>query len=129
MKEGGAGRQEEKTANFFLPSTSPSLILNPSASPLKLVFDLSQLSGSINVQDGGTTSFPKTNHGSRSKIRPLCKLEGCVKMTLIVSCLEWLTSLFLFIMVEFEKVLYSLDLKMVLIFLVTKIFLKGTMFK
>ena len=55
--------------------------------------------------------------------------EGCVKITLIVSCLEWLTCLFLFIMVEFEKVLYSPDLKMVLIFLVTKVFQKGTMFK
>ena len=30
--------------------------LNPSTSPLKSVFDSSQLSGSINVQDGGTTS-------------------------------------------------------------------------
>ena len=55
--------------------------------------------------------------------------EGCVKIMLIVSCLEWLTCLFLFIMVEFEKVLYSPDLKMVLIFLVTKVFQKGTMFK
>ena len=55
--------------------------------------------------------------------------EGYVKITLIVSCLEWLTCLFLFIMVEFEKVLYSPDLKMVLIFLVTKVFQKGTMFK
>ena len=51
-----------------------------------------------------------------------------MKITLIVSCLEWLTCLFLFIMVEFEKVLYSLDLKMVLSFLVTKLFQKGTMF-
>ena len=32
-------------------------------------------------------------------------------------------------MVEFEKVLYSSDLKMILIFLVTKVFQKGTMFK
>ena len=55
--------------------------------------------------------------------------EGCLKKTPIVSCLEWLTCLFLFIMVEFEKVLYSPDLKMVLIFLVTKVFQKGTMFK
>ena len=31
--------------------------------------------------------------------------EGCMKITLIVSCLEWLTCLFLFIVVEFEKVL------------------------
>ena len=31
------------------------------ASSFKSVFDSSQLSGSINVQDGGTTSFPKTN--------------------------------------------------------------------
>ena len=42
--------------------------------------------------------------------------EGCVKMTPFVSCLEWLTCLFLFIMVEFEKGLYSPDLKMLLIF-------------
>jgi len=52
----------------------------------------------------------------------------CVKITLIVSSLEWITCLFLFMMVEFEKVLYSLDLKMALIFLVTKLFQKGTMF-
>ena len=32
-------------------------------------------------------------------------------------------------MVEFEKVLYNGDLKMVLIFLVTKVFQKGAMFK
>ena len=49
-----------------------------------------------------------------------------MNMTLIVSCLEWLTCLFLFIMVEFEKVLCSPNLKMVLIFLVTKVFQKGT---
>ena len=47
--------------------------------------------------------------------------EGCVKITLIVSCLEWLTCL------EFE-LLYSPDSKMVLIFLVTKVFQNGTMF-
>ena len=29
--------------------------------------------------------------------------KGCVKITFIVSCLEWLTCLILFIMVEFEK--------------------------
>ena len=52
-----------------------------------------------------------------------------MKMTLTVSCLEWLTSLLLFIMVEFKKVLYSPDFKMVLIFLVMKVFQKGTMFK
>ena len=61
-------------AYFFLPSPSPSPILNPSTSPLKSVFDSSQLSGSINVQDGGTTLFLKTIHGSRSKIRLLCRL-------------------------------------------------------
>ena len=55
--------------------------------------------------------------------------KGCVKILLIVSYLEWLTCLFLFITVEFEKVLYSPDLKIVLIFLVTKVFQKGTMFK
>ena len=42
---------------FFLPS--PSSILYPSTSPLISVFDSSQLSGSINVQDGGETSFLK----------------------------------------------------------------------
>ena len=55
--------------------------------------------------------------------------EVCVKITLIVSCLEWLTCLFLFIMVEFEKLLYSPELKMVHIFLVTKVFQKGIMLK
>ena len=35
----------------------------------------SQIFGSINVQDGGTTSFLKTIHGSRSKIRLLCRLD------------------------------------------------------
>ena len=35
----------------------------------------------------------------------------------------------LFIIVEFEKLLYSPDLKMVLIFLVTKVFQKDTMIK
>ena len=48
--------------------------------------------------------------------------KGCLKITLIVSCLEWLTCLLLFIIVEFEKVLYSPDLKTVLIFLVTRVF-------
>ena len=47
-----------------------------------------------------------------------------MKIMLIFSCLEWPTCLFLFIMVEFEKVLYGLNLKMVLIFLVTKVFQK-----
>ena len=55
--------------------------------------------------------------------------EGCVKIMLTVSCLEWPTCLFLFIMVEFEKVLYDPDVKMVLIFLVTKVFQMDTMFK
>ena len=48
-----------------------------------------------------------------------------MKITLIVSCLEWLTRLFLFIMVKFEKVIYSPNLTMVLIFLVTKVFQTG----
>ena len=52
-----------------------------------------------------------------------------MKIMLIVSCSEWLTCLFLFIMVEFEKLLYSPDLKMVHIFLVMKVFQKDTMFK
>ena len=53
-----------------------------------------------------------------------------MKITVIVSYLEWLTSFFYsLIKVEFEKVLCSGDLKMVLIFLFTKVFQKGTMFK
>ena len=47
-----------------------------------------------------------------------------MKITLIVACLEWLTCLFLFIMVEVAKLLCSPDLKMVLVFLVTKVFLQ-----
>ena len=50
--------------------------------------------------------------------------EGWVKIMLIVSCLEWLTYLFLFIMVEFKRYY----LKIVPIFLVMKVFQKGTMF-
>ena len=39
--------------------------------------------------------------------------------------IEWFTCL----MVEFENVLYSCNLKMVLIFLVTKVLKKGTILK
>ena len=46
-----------------------------------------------------------------------------------ITLLEWFTCIFLFIMVEFDEVLYSLDPKMGLIFLVTKVFQKGTLFK
>lgn len=46
-------------------------------SPLKSLFDSSQLSGSINVLDGRTTSFLKTIHGSRSKTHLLCRLGTC----------------------------------------------------
>ena len=49
----GAGRTD-----FFLPSPSPSSVLNPSTSPLKSVIDSPQLSGSNNVQDGGIALFP-----------------------------------------------------------------------
>ena len=63
--EGGRGGEERgENGVFFPPLPSPSPILNPSTSPLKTLFDSSQLSGSINVQDGGTTSFLKTIHGS-----------------------------------------------------------------
>ena len=51
----------------------------PSNSPIKSVFDSSRLSGSIIVQDGITTSFPKTNHGLRSKILLLCRLASSLK--------------------------------------------------
>ena len=46
-------------------------------SPLKTLFDSSQLSGSINVQDGGTTSFLKTIHGSRPKWGGNGMEKGC----------------------------------------------------
>ena len=46
------------TRDFFLPSPSPSSMLNPSTSPLKSVIDSPQLSGSNNVQDGGIALFP-----------------------------------------------------------------------
>ena len=55
--------------------------------------------------------------------------EGCVKIKRIVPCLDWLTCLLLFRMVEVEKLLYSPDLKRLLIFLVTKVFQKATMFR
>ena len=45
-------------------------------SPLKSLFDWSQLSGSINVQDG-RTSFLKTIRGSCSKTHLLCRLGTC----------------------------------------------------
>ena len=65
--EGGRGGEERgENAVFFRPLPSPSPILNPSTSPLKTLFDSSQLCGSINVQDSRTTSFLKTIHGSRS---------------------------------------------------------------
>ena len=71
---GGRGEARGGGRSIFPPLPSPSPILNPSTPPLKTLFDLSQLSGSINVQDGGTTSFLKTIHGSRPKIRLLCRL-------------------------------------------------------
>ena len=73
--EGGRGGKARGENVIFLPSPSPSPILNPSTSPLKSGFDSFQLSGSINVQDGRTTLFMKTIHGSRSKIRLLCRLS------------------------------------------------------
>ena len=58
--EGEKGRRGERIKYFlyfFLPS--PTSILYPSTSPLISVFDSSQLSGSINLQDGGKASFLK----------------------------------------------------------------------
>ena len=55
--------------------------------------------------------------------------EECVKIMQIVSCLELMTYLFIFIHNGgILKLLYSPHLKMVLIFFVTKVFQKGTMF-
>ena len=75
--EGEKGRGGERIKYFlyfFLPS--PTSILYPSTSPLISVFDSSQLSGSINVQDGGKTSFlKKKSHGSRCRIRLPCRLR------------------------------------------------------
>ena len=51
--------------------------------------------------------------------------EGCVKIMLIVSCLEWLICLVLIVMVEFKSYYTAVT---VLIFLVTKVCQKGTMF-
>ena len=49
--------------------------------------------------------------------------EGCVKIMKIVSCLELMTNLFIFIHNGgIQKLLYSPHLKMVLIFFVTKVF-------
>ena len=56
-EKGRGGERMKYFLYFFLPS--PSSILYPSTSPLISVFDSSQLSGSINVQDGGKTSFLK----------------------------------------------------------------------
>ena len=52
-----------------------------------------------------------------------------MKIMLIVSCLKWVTCFLLFIMLEFEKLPFSHDFKMLLSFLVTKVFQNGTMFK
>ena len=65
---------------FSLPSLSPASMLNPSTSPLKSVIDSPQLSGSINVQDGGIALFPPPappppkKNGSRCEIRLLYRL-------------------------------------------------------
>ena len=58
--EGEKGRGGERIKYFlyfFLPS--PTSILYPSTSLLISAFDSSQLSGSINLQDGGKASFLK----------------------------------------------------------------------
>ena len=55
----------------------------------------------------------------RLMTRRMTIISGYVKRGL-VSCLERLTCLHVFIMVEFEKLLYSPDLKMVLFFLLRK---------
>ena len=39
----------------------------PSSSPLNSVFDLPQLSGSFNVQDGGIALFPEKKHDCAAK--------------------------------------------------------------
>ena len=67
-------REVSRTEKRFKIAIFGLSIANPSTSPLKALFDSSQLSSSINVQDGGTTSFLKTIHGSRPKIHLLCRL-------------------------------------------------------
>ena len=57
-------------------------------------------------------------------------MEGVREHNVYCSHLKWLIYLLLFIIiVEFEKLLYSTHLKIALIFLVTKVCQKGTMFK
>ena len=75
------GRWAGRRDFFSLPSLSPASMLNPSTSPLKSVIDSPQLSGSINVQDGGIALFPPPapppppkKNGSRCEIRLLYRL-------------------------------------------------------
>ena len=75
--EGGRGGEDRgENAYFFPPLPSPSPVLNPSTSPSKTLFDSSQLSGSVNVQDGGTNVIPENNSLIRPKIRLLCRLRN-----------------------------------------------------
>ena len=56
----------------------------PSSSPLNSVFDLPQLSGSFNVQDGGVALFPEKKTWLRCKIRLLCRLQHPKTYTSVV---------------------------------------------
>ena len=115
-------RKRLRGRGFFPPLPSPSPILNPSTSPLKTLFDSSQLSGSINVQDGGTTSFLKTIHGSRPKIRLLCRLFLGLRFAIsTVKCNDSGSLFFLFVFFFFvfflKDRIASFQLKQIVVFL------------
>lgn len=75
-RRGGNGERGGEERGEFFP-----LLLLFYFKPINLyqLLTRSQLSGSINVQDGGITLLPENNHGLRCKIRPLCRPHGTVQ--------------------------------------------------
>ena len=75
-RRGGKGERGGEERGEFFPLL-PLFYFKPIN--LYQLLTRSQLSGSINVQDGGITLLPKNNHGLRCKIRPLCRPHGTVQ--------------------------------------------------